>query len=81
MEGARTIHNWAARLSAKDEALTLAEAQTYAAIATADRLVELLTAFQDIQMRLTRLELYMSAKAPGYEQEVSRHYAALQAGD
>ena len=72
MEEKRTIHNWAARLSAKDEPLTLAEAQTLAQIGTADRLLELLTALQDIQMRLTRLERYVAAKAPDYQREAQK---------
>lgn len=67
MEEKRTIKNWAARLSAPDEPLTLAEAQTLASISCADRLLECLTALQDLQMRLTRLELFVAAIAPDYE--------------
>ena len=78
MEQQRTIHNWAARLSAKDEPLTLAEAHLLASISTADRLVELLTAFQDIQMRLMRLETYIAAHIPDYAPTTR---AALRARD
>jgi hypothetical protein len=66
-EDRRTIKNWAARLSAPDEQLTLEEARTLAAIAATDRLLEMLTSLQDIQMRLTRIELFVAATIPGYD--------------
>ncbi len=78
MEEKHLIHKWAKLL--QDEPVTRDEAQLYTLISANDRLMELLVAFQDIQMRLTRLEAYMAAKAPGYQQEVSRHLAALQTG-
>jgi hypothetical protein len=62
-----SIKSWAARLSADAEALTLAEAHALAAIAAADRLLELRDAVSDVQMRLTRLELYLAATVPGYD--------------
>jgi hypothetical protein len=63
----RTMRGWAARLSAPDEPLTLAEARTLAAIAQADRLVELREAIADLRARMTRLELYLAATVPGYD--------------
>lgn len=64
----RTIRNWAARLSAVDEPLTLEEAGVLAAISASDRLLENLGALQDIQMRLTRLELHIASTVPGYDE-------------
>lgn len=61
------MKNWAARLSAPDEPLTLEEARTLAAIATADRALETRDVLQDVQMRLTRLELFLAATTPGYD--------------
>lgn len=62
-----SIKSWAARLSADGEALTLEEAHALAAIAAADRLLELRDAISDVQMRLTRLELYLAATVPDYD--------------
>jgi hypothetical protein len=62
-----SIKAWAARLSADGEALTLEEAQLLAAIAAADRLLEMRDAVSDVQARLTRLELYLAATVPGYD--------------
>jgi hypothetical protein len=62
-----SIKSWAARLSADAEALTLAEAHALAAIAAADRLLELRDALSDVQARLTRLELYLAATVPEYD--------------
>jgi hypothetical protein len=64
----KTVTAWAAQLTAPGERLTLDEVQAIAAIAASDRLLELLHAVQDVQMRLTRLELYLLATAPGYDQ-------------
>lgn len=64
----RTMKNIAARLSAPDEPLTLEEARTLAAIASADRQLEIRDILQDIQMRLTRMELFLAATIPGYDQ-------------
>lgn len=66
MDEKRTIHNWAARLSMEDEPLTLQEAQAFAMVSASDRLVECRTALQDMQMRLTRLELYIAAHFHDY---------------
>ena len=55
-EDRRTIQNWAARLSAKDEPLTMAEAQLLASISAADRLVEIQGRVEDQAERLRRLE-------------------------
>jgi hypothetical protein len=76
-EDRRTIKNWAARLSAADEMLSLDEARTLAAIAQADRLLEIRDVLQDVQMRLTRMELYASAHLPGYDDETQRMVLAL----
>lgn len=72
----RTVKDWAAELSAADEPLSLDEVQALAAIAQSDRLLELLTAVQDVQIRLTRLELYLLATAPGYDR-TTRELAEL----
>jgi hypothetical protein len=56
----------------------LAEAQALAAMAATDKLLEALTALQDIQMRLTRLELYAQQVAPEYERITRRQ--ALREG-
>lgn len=62
----RTIKNWAHRLSGEGETLTLAEAHLLASIAATDRLLECVTALQDVQMRLTRIEMWMEATLPQY---------------
>lgn len=62
-----SIKAWAARLSADGEALTLEEAQLLAAIAAADRLLDLRDAVSDVQARLTRLERYLAATVPEYD--------------
>jgi len=80
MSDTRTMKNWAARLSAPDEPLTLEEARTLAQIAATDRLLECLTALTDVQNRLMRMELFLAATIPGYEAEVDRSLKALQAG-
>ncbi|MGE3272683.1 MAG: hypothetical protein AB7P40_28345 [Chloroflexota bacterium] len=64
----RTMKGWAHRLSAPDEPLTLEEARTLAAIAAADRALESRDVLQDVQMRLTRLELFIAATTPGYDE-------------
>ena len=71
-EDRRTIKNWAARLSAEDEPLTLEEARTLAQIATTDRLLEVLTALQDLRNRLTRLEVFIDQTVPAYHPTVTR---------
>lgn len=76
MDEKRTIHNWAARLSAKEEPLTLQEAQTLAAISCSDRLLECLTALQDVQMRLTRLERFVARTIPDYDRAAQALAAA-----
>jgi len=68
-EDRRTIRNWASRLSAADEPLSLEEASLLAAISANDRLVELLGAMQDVQVRLTRLEVFAAATIPGYDEQ------------
>lgn len=68
-EDRRTIKGWAARLSVADEQLTLEEAQALASIAQADRLLEIRDVLQDIQSRLSRMELWMAATIPGYDQQ------------
>lgn len=73
----RTIKNWAARLSAPDEPLTLEETRTLAAISTADRQLECLIALQNIQARLTRLELWAVANIPGYDAQTRALMQAL----
>lgn len=74
----RPIKAWASRLSGEGEPLTMAEAQLLAQIAATDRLLECLTALQDIQMRLHRIELFMAANVPGYDEQ-TRVLAALTA--
>lgn len=73
----RTIKNWASRLSAPDESLTLEEARTLAAIAGADRQLEVRDILQDIQSRLTRMELYLAENVPGYDEQTRRLAMAL----
>jgi hypothetical protein len=51
----RPIKAWASRLSGEGEPLTMQEAHLLAQIAATDRLLECLTALQDLQMRLTRI--------------------------
>jgi hypothetical protein len=70
-----TIRGWARRISGDDELLTLEEAQVLAAIATNDRLVEVRDALQDVQARLTRLELFMGVAIPGYDEQVRARLA------
>ena len=79
MDEKRTMPNWAARLSMQDELLTLAEAQTFASILMADRLQFLLASSEDIQMRLTRLEMFMASAVPGYD-KATTNYKKLSSG-
>lgn len=72
----RPIRSWASRLGGDGEPLTLAEAGLLAQIAAADRLLECLTALQDMQMRLHRIELFLAANVPGYDEQ-TRVLAAL----
>jgi hypothetical protein len=67
----RPIEAWASRLGGKGEPLTMPEAQLLAQIAATDRALEMLTALQDVQMRLTRLESFVAATVPGYDQAAS----------
>lgn len=76
----RTIKNWGARLGAPDEMLTFDEAQMLASLVTCDRLAEILTALQDIQARLTRMELFIARTFPAYDQENTRMLKALSNG-
>jgi hypothetical protein len=74
------MKNWAARLSAPDEPLTLDEARTLAAIAAADRLLEVRDTLSDVQMRLQRIELFLGVVAPGYDTTTRALAAQLVAG-
>jgi len=80
-EDRRTIRNWASRLSAADEPLSLEEASLLAAISANDRLVELLGAMQDVQVRLTRLEVFAAATIPGYDEQTRSLAKALANGN
>lgn len=73
----RTLHGWGAALSIKDEPLTLAEAQALASLMAADRLMECLAALQNVEARLTRLELYVRSRDPEYD---GRTHLALTNG-
>jgi hypothetical protein len=66
----RTIKNWAARLSMQDELLTLEEAQAFAQIVQADRLLETRDMISDIQIRIMRLEQFIAGTLPGYDEFV-----------
>jgi hypothetical protein len=66
-EQRRTIQGWAAVLSVQGEALTMDEARLWAALATYDRTVELLTACQDVQMRIQRIETFLGVSVPAYD--------------
>lgn len=67
-EERRPIRAWASRLGGEGEPLTLEEAGLLAQIAATDRLLECLTALQDMQMRLIRLERFVTVAVPGYDQ-------------
>ena len=77
----RTMRNWGARLGAPDEQLTLEEARTLAQIAAVDRLLECLTALTDTQMRVKRMERFISAAFPGYDRIVREQLKALDDGE
>lgn len=80
-EERRTIKNWGARLSAADEPLTLTEAQAFATMSTSDLLLEIRNALQDIQCRLTRLEIFVGSTVPDYDARTRRlAMAAAQNG-
>lgn len=64
------IHKWAKLL--QDEPVTMEEAQLFTLISANDRLTEMLGALQDMQSRLTRLELYLAAHLPDYEPTAKR---------
>lgn len=77
-EQSRPIRAWASRLSGEGEPLTMAEAGLLAQIAATDRLLECLTALQDIQMRLTRLEVFVARVFPGYDAQTTGVLKALE---
>lgn len=64
------MRGWAARLSTVDEPLTLTEAHALAAIAAADRLLEVRDTLADVQARLTRLEVFLGVAVPIYDPTV-----------
>ena len=66
------IKSWARRLSGESEPLTLQEAHALAAIAQTDRSLEMLTVLQDIQARLTRLEIFVANMVPEYDDYARR---------
>lgn len=71
-EDRRTIKNWAARLSAPDEPLTLEEARTLAAIAGTDRLLEVRDLLADLRDRVQRMEMFLEERMPGYADHAGR---------
>lgn len=77
MEERRPIKAWASRLGGEGEPLTLAEAQLLASIAMADRLLEIRDSLQDVQCRLTRIEMFLAATVPGYDEQTKHLARAL----
>ena len=70
----RTIQNWGAHLNVEGEPLTIEQAMLLHLGHQNSRLQQLINLMQDMQMRLTRIELYMQATLPNYD-EITRRAA------
>lgn len=63
------MKGWGSKLGADmQEPKTMEEAQLLATMTINDKLYEMVTILQDLQARLTRLEVYVEERAPGYTQ-------------
>jgi patatin-like phospholipase/acyl hydrolase len=69
-----SMKGWGARYADMDEPRTLDEAQAWAAMATADRMLDILTVLQTIEMRLGRIEVWLEETAPGYREAYRRDH-------
>lgn len=67
-----TMKGWGARLSPEDTPQTLEEAQTTALIVCSDRLLHILTALENLQDRMARLEIWISETSPSYRSSRER---------
>jgi hypothetical protein len=76
-EERRPMKAWASRLCGEGEPLTMQEAALLAQIAACDRLLEVRDALQDVQCRLTRLELALRSLVPDYDKRTQSGMYAL----
>lgn len=75
------MKGWGTKLGADlQEPKTMPEAQLLAIMSIADRMFELITLFQDIQARLTRIEVFLEETVPTYSQ-TSAYSVTKQASD
>lgn len=75
------MQSWGMRLGADmQEPKTMEEAQLLATMTINDKLYEMVAILQDVQARLTRLEVYVEENAPGYTR-TSAYQALSQADD
>lgn len=75
----RTIEQWGAHLNIEGEPLTIEQAMLLHLGHLNGRLQALLTLTQDMQIRLTRIELYLQETVPDYERTTRRAALALVA--
>lgn len=71
-----TIEGWGARLNAPGEQLDISQAMLLSLGHLNARMEAMATSLLDIQIRLTRIELFLNETVPGYERVTRR--AALR---
>lgn len=70
----RSMKGWGHYLGEPDKLLTESEMRLHAALATHDRLAEMVVSLGDMQVRLCRIELWMENNVPGYEPGAHKRY-------
>lgn len=80
MADRRTIEGWGAILNVPGEPLAMDEAMLLNLGHMNARLEVAVTALQDMQARLTRIELFLAASVPGYDDRVRQAVFALSEG-
>jgi hypothetical protein len=73
----RTIENWGAHLNVEGEPLTMEEAMLLNLGHLNARFSLMIEHLEDMRMRLTRIELYLSENVPGYDAQTQRAARAL----
>jgi hypothetical protein len=80
MADRRTIEGWGAILNVPGEPLAMDQAMLLNLGHMNARLEIAVTALQDMQARLTRIELFLKATIPGYDDHARRITQALASG-